>query len=168
MVFYQSSNSKEIIHAKRGSVEVGWRIRRKHWDQKNECFHLPILVLSKNLVKLSIGFATLGCVLCLIFINTYKILINWVGCDLSLRCIFWACIITNALTLFHTSMKIRINALKIQLKRLEEKIRAVEDQLPAHSVKPPIMTKLFELEDQRDAILKELEHLESQMDEKTI
>lgn len=65
-------------------------------------------------------------------------------------------------------MKIQINALKIQLKKLEEKIRAVEDQLPAHSVKPPIMTQLFELEDQRDAILKELEHLEGQMDGKTI
>ena len=65
-------------------------------------------------------------------------------------------------------MKIRIDALKIQLKELEEEIRAVEDQLPAHSVKPSMMTKLFELEDQRDAILKELEHLEGQRDRKTL
>ena len=65
-------------------------------------------------------------------------------------------------------MKIQINALKIQLAKLEEKIRAVEDQMPAHSVKPPMMTKLFELEDQRDAILKELEDLERKMVGKTI
>jgi flagellar hook-associated protein FlgK len=57
-------------------------------------------------------------------------------------------------------MKKRINSLKTQLKKLEDKIQAVEDQLPAHSVKPPIMTKLFELEDQRDALLKELEELD--------
>jgi len=42
---------------------------------------------------------------------------------------------------------------------LDEKIRAVEKQLPAHSVKPPIMTQLFELEDERDAVFKELERL---------
>jgi hypothetical protein len=65
-------------------------------------------------------------------------------------------------------MKIRIDALKIQLKKLEEKIRAVEDQLPAHSVKPPMLTKLFELEDQREAILKKLEDLEHRMAGKTI
>jgi hypothetical protein len=35
----------------------------------------------------------------------------------------------------------------------------VEKQLPAHSVKPPIMTQLFELEDERDAVFKELEGL---------
>ena len=57
-------------------------------------------------------------------------------------------------------MKKRIDSLKIRLKKLEGKIQAVESQLPAHSVKPPIMTKLFELEDQRDAVLKELEQLE--------
>ena len=52
-----------------------------------------------------------------------------------------------------------IDSLKMQLKKLNEKIKAVEKQLPAHSVKPPIMTQLFELEDERDAVYKELERL---------
>jgi DNA repair exonuclease SbcCD ATPase subunit len=60
-------------------------------------------------------------------------------------------------------MKKRIDSLKMRLKKLEGKIQAVENQLPAHSIKPPIMTKLFELEDQRDAVLKELEQLERQV-----
>lgn len=53
-----------------------------------------------------------------------------------------------------------IDSLKIHLKELDEKIKAVEKQLPAHSVKPPIMAQLFELEDKRDAVFKALERLE--------
>jgi len=56
-------------------------------------------------------------------------------------------------------MKKDINALQRRLKELDEKIRALEKQLPAHSVKPPIMTQLFELEDERDAVFKKLERL---------
>jgi hypothetical protein len=56
-------------------------------------------------------------------------------------------------------MKKDINSLKIRLKELDERIKAVEKQLPAHSVKPLIMTQLFELEDERDAVFKELEGL---------
>ena len=56
-------------------------------------------------------------------------------------------------------MKKDINSLKIRLKELDERIKAVEKQLPAHSVKPPIMTQLFELEDERDAVFNELERL---------
>ena len=52
-----------------------------------------------------------------------------------------------------------INLLKMRLKKLDEKIAAVEKQIPAHSVKPPIMAQLFELEDERDAVNKELERL---------
>jgi DNA repair exonuclease SbcCD ATPase subunit len=52
-----------------------------------------------------------------------------------------------------------INSLKMRLKELDEKIKAVEKQLPAHSVKPPIMAQLFELEDEREAVFKELERL---------
>jgi len=59
-------------------------------------------------------------------------------------------------------MKKDINSLQMRLKELDEKIRAVEKQLPAHSVKPPIMTQLFELEDEREAVYKELERLKSQ------
>lgn len=56
-------------------------------------------------------------------------------------------------------MKKNINSLKMRLQKLDEKIKAIEKQLPAHSVKPPIMTQLFELEDERDAVFKELERL---------
>ena len=56
-------------------------------------------------------------------------------------------------------MKNDVKSLRIRLKELDEKIKAIEKQLPAHSVKPPIMTQLFELEDERDAIFKELERL---------
>ena len=53
-----------------------------------------------------------------------------------------------------------INSLKIRLQELDRKILMVEKQLPAHSVKPPIMAQLFELEDERDAVFKALERLE--------
>lgn len=56
-------------------------------------------------------------------------------------------------------MKKDIESLKKRLAELDDKIRAVESQLPAHSVKPPIMTKLFQLEDERDAIIREIERL---------
>jgi hypothetical protein len=49
--------------------------------------------------------------------------------------------------------------LKEKLAELEKKIRETEKRLPAHSVKPPIMTQLFELEDERDAVFKELKRL---------
>ena len=52
-----------------------------------------------------------------------------------------------------------IESLKLRLKELDDKIKAVEKQLPAHSVKPPIMAQLFELEDERDAVFKTLERL---------
>ena len=41
-----------------------------------------------------------------------------------------------------------------ELKLLEEKIGEVKRRLPAHSVKPPIMMELLELEDRRDVLLK--------------
>jgi len=56
-------------------------------------------------------------------------------------------------------MKNDIDSLKIRLKELDEKIKAVEKQLPAHSIKSPIMAQLFELEDERDDLFKALERL---------
>jgi hypothetical protein len=53
-------------------------------------------------------------------------------------------------------------ALQSKLVELEKKIRETEGRLPAHSVKPTIMQELFELEDERDAILARLESLRSQ------
>jgi hypothetical protein len=44
-----------------------------------------------------------------------------------------------------------------ELKLLEENIVEVRRRLPAHSVKPPIMMELLELEDRRDVLLRILE-----------
>jgi hypothetical protein len=41
-----------------------------------------------------------------------------------------------------------------QLQHLAEQIEEVKQRLPAHSVKPPIMMELLELEDRRDELLK--------------
>ena len=49
--------------------------------------------------------------------------------------------------------------LEEKLAELEEKIRQTEKQLPAHSVKPPIMTALFELEDEYQSVFKRLKAL---------
>ena len=50
--------------------------------------------------------------------------------------------------------------LEDKLKELDEKIAEVNKRLPAHSVKPPIMTELFALEDEREAIRRQLDALE--------
>jgi hypothetical protein len=50
--------------------------------------------------------------------------------------------------------------LEKKLEEIEIQIQETEKRLPAHSVKPPIMMELFELEDQRDAILEQLKNLE--------
>ena len=46
--------------------------------------------------------------------------------------------------------------LEDKLKELDEKIAEVNKRMPAHSVKPTIMTELFELEDERDALEKQI------------
>ena len=46
--------------------------------------------------------------------------------------------------------------LEIKLADLAQKIRETEERLPAHSVKPQIMTELFELEDEYEAVLAQL------------
>jgi hypothetical protein len=55
-----------------------------------------------------------------------------------------------------------IQSLEKELHRLEERISEVEKRLPAHSVKPPIMSELLELEDERDKILSKLLVLKQQ------
>lgn len=56
-------------------------------------------------------------------------------------------------------MKSDLQALEKKLKELDERIAEVNQRMPAHSVKPPIMTQLFELEDERDALVKQIEKL---------
>ena len=51
--------------------------------------------------------------------------------------------------------------LQKKLEDIDKQIQETEKQLPAHSVKPPIMQELFELEDQREAIVAQLKELEA-------
>ncbi|MEJ2727963.1 MAG: hypothetical protein P8185_05530 [Deltaproteobacteria bacterium] len=53
-------------------------------------------------------------------------------------------------------MKSNLKDLEDKLKELEQKIAEVNRRMPAHSVKPPIMMQLFALEDERDAIAKQI------------
>jgi len=59
------------------------------------------------------------------------------------------------------TMSDSVEDLRKRLNEIEKKIREVEARMPAHSVKPPIMHELFELEDERDSILAELKKLKS-------
>ena len=49
-----------------------------------------------------------------------------------------------------------LEILEDRLKRLEKKIVEAKIQLPAHSIKPPVMTTLLDLEDKRDAIISQI------------
>jgi hypothetical protein len=49
-----------------------------------------------------------------------------------------------------------IDRIKERLRQLEEEIAETMRRLPAHSVKPPVMMDLLELEDERDQLLKKL------------
>ncbi len=59
-------------------------------------------------------------------------------------------------------MESEINLIKERLKKLEDDIAETMRRLPAHSVKPPVMIDLLELEDERDLLLKKLQELERQ------
>lgn len=49
--------------------------------------------------------------------------------------------------------------LEKKLAEIEAQIMETESRMPAHSVKPPIMIALFELEEQRDELLAQLKAL---------
>ena len=49
-------------------------------------------------------------------------------------------------------MKPDLKSLENKLKALEKKIKEVKKRMPAHSIKPPIMMELLELEDERDLV----------------
>ena len=55
----------------------------------------------------------------------------------------------------------RKQELKQRLEALDKQILEAEKHLPAHSVKPPIMQEIFELEDQRETIVARLKELET-------
>ena len=52
-----------------------------------------------------------------------------------------------------------VEAIKKRLKELETAILEVQGRIPAHSVKPPIMHQLFELEDEYEFLQKKLKEL---------
>ena len=62
-------------------------------------------------------------------------------------------------------MKPDLKSLENKRKKLDEKIAEVKKRMPAHSVKPPIMMELFELEDKRDALEKEIYQLKRGKDD---
>ena len=49
-----------------------------------------------------------------------------------------------------------LEMLEVRLKQLEKKIEDAKQQLPAHSIKPPVMTTLLDLEDERDAVMSQI------------
>jgi hypothetical protein len=61
-------------------------------------------------------------------------------------------------------MKPDLKFLKNKLNDLEKKIKEVKKRMPAHSIKPPIMMELFELEDERDLVERQIIQLEKRKD----
>ena len=52
-----------------------------------------------------------------------------------------------------------LDELNKRLRELDEEITETKKRLPAHSVKPPVMMDLLALEDEYDALLKQIEEL---------
>lgn len=57
-----------------------------------------------------------------------------------------------------------LEILEARLRALEEKIREAKQHLPAHSTKPPVMTTLLDLEDERDAILEQIDAIREKLE----
>ncbi len=57
----------------------------------------------------------------------------------------------------------KVELLKHKLNQIEAELEEARNRLPAHSVKPVLMAALFDLEDERDAVLKELERHQSEI-----
>ncbi|MGD9042071.1 MAG: hypothetical protein PVG06_00085 [Desulfobacterales bacterium] len=56
-------------------------------------------------------------------------------------------------------MKPDLKSLEDRLDELDAKIAEVKKRMPAHSIKPPIMMELFELEDERNLVEKQIVQL---------
>ena len=52
-----------------------------------------------------------------------------------------------------------LEILEKRLKILEKKIEETKLHLPAHSIKPPVMMALLDIEDERDAVLEKINSL---------
>ena len=53
----------------------------------------------------------------------------------------------------------RLTELHKRLRELDDEISETKKRLPAHSAKPPVMMDLLALEDEYDALLKQVETL---------
>ena len=53
----------------------------------------------------------------------------------------------------------KLAELQKRLRELDDEISETKKRLPAHSVKPPVMMDLLALEDEYDALLKQIEKL---------
>ena len=62
-------------------------------------------------------------------------------------------------------MKPDLKGLEKKLTELESKIVEVKKRMPAHSIKPPIMMELFALEDEREALEKQIQQLKNNTSE---
>lgn len=52
-----------------------------------------------------------------------------------------------------------LESLKNKLAEIEAAISETQKRLPAHSIKPPVMHDLLNLEDERDSLLREINDL---------
>ncbi len=50
-----------------------------------------------------------------------------------------------------------LKELEARLEKIKQEIKETEKRLPAHSVKPPVMMDLLQLEDEYDQIFKEIQ-----------
>jgi len=55
-----------------------------------------------------------------------------------------------------------LEELRKKLEVLDQAIAETQKRLPAHSVKPPVMMDLLALEDEYDAVLKQIERLKKE------
>jgi hypothetical protein len=55
-----------------------------------------------------------------------------------------------------------LEELRKRLEVLDQAIAETKKRLPAHSVKPPVMIDLLALEDEYDAVLKQIERLKKE------
>jgi len=53
----------------------------------------------------------------------------------------------------------KLDTLKKRLRELDKEITETKKRLPAHSVKPPVMMDLLDLEDEYDELLRQIEEL---------
>ena len=59
----------------------------------------------------------------------------------------------------------KLEELRKKLEVLDQAIAETKNRLPAHSVKPPVMIDLLALEDEYDAVLKQIERLKKEESE---